>query len=379
MKVYGFLVLAAGMLCLAATAGQKKSDTARDILLEKELMGVSVGGLVGGPKVTSDDLPGRVVLFVFSGPGDAKWNEFMSRMVNQYANAAPPGGIITIFAMDNKNAKDNKWWLDVKGNASVSFAKGEEFAMPGFFFSGLPRFILFDADGKMVGDICHDGRDMSGNSVHTYAGERFSPDSIRKIADISGSVLKTSTYKECADDAQRLIEAAVNSAPLSQILSSLRSKVTSGKNGVKSEAAQILAEFKEYVSKQALLIDRNAATNPLLSMRALKRMITQLAGDKELMPPFEKLQKQFKDNTRFQDELKAAEALCNVRMLAASIAWGLKDPDFPQRPKEKVAAIRKGLQDIIAKFPRSNAAQTAEELNVAYSAWVGKAINPQAW
>lgn len=379
MSAHHHLLFAVGMLCFVVAAGQKKPDSARDILLEKELMGVSIGGLVGGPKVTSDDLAGRVVLFVFSGPGDSKWNEFMSRMVNQYANAAPPGGILTIFAMDNKNAKDNKWWLDVKGNPSVSLAKGEEFAMPGFFFSGLPRFILFNADGKMVGDICHDGRDMSGNSVHTYAGERFTPDSIRKLVDIGGSVLKTSTYKDCADDAQRLIEAAVTSAPLSQILSSLRSKMTSGKGGVKSEAAQILAEFKEYVSKQAQLIERNAATNPLLSMRALKRMTAQLAGDKELMPPFEKLQKQFKDNARLQEELKAAEALCNVRTLAASIAWGLKDPDFPQRPKDKVAAIRKGLQEIIAKFPRSNAAQIAEELNVAYSTWVGKAINPQAW
>lgn len=379
MNSYRLTLLAAGILCLSVAAGQKKIESPRDILLEKELMGVTVGTIVGGPKFTSDDLAGRVVLFVFSGPGDVKWNEFMSRMVNQYVNAAPPGGIITVFAMDNKTAKDNKWWLDVKGSPSVSLSKGEEFAMPGFVFYGLPRFILFDADGKMFGDICHDGRDMSGNSVHTYAGERFTPDTIRKMVDVSGSVLKTSSYKECMDDAQRLIEAAASSSPLSQILSSLRSKATSGKAGAKSESVQILAEFKDYVSKQALLIERNAATNPLLSMRALKRMTTQLAGEKELIVPFEKLQKQFKDNTRFQDELKAAEALCSIRTLAASIQWGLQDPDFPQRPKEKVAAIRKGLQDILVKFPRSTAAQTAADLNVAYTAWVSKAINPQAW
>lgn len=378
MKCSGALFVLT-VLCFSLCAGQKKADAGRDILLEKELMGVTVGSVVGGPKVTSDDLAGRVVLFVFSGPGDAKWNEFMSRMVNQYVNAVPNGGMITVFAMDNKTAKDNKWWLDVKGNPTVSLAKGEEFAMPGFFFSGLPRFILFDADGKMMGDICHDGRDLTGNSVHTYAGERFSPDTIRKLVDLSGSVLKSSSYKDCAEDARRLAEAAATSAPLTQILSSLRGKANSGKGGEKGEAAQILAEFKEYVSKQAALIERNAASNPLLSMRALKRMTTQLAGDKELMLPFEKLQKQFKENARFQEELKAAEALSVTRSLAASISWGLKDPDFPQRPKEKVAAIRKGLQEVVGKFPRSNAAQTAEELQVAYSAWVGKAINPQAW
>ena len=364
---------------VSAAAKNKKHDYERDILLDKELLGVSLKNQAGGPKVAADDLPGRTVLFVFSGSGDAKWNEFLVRMVNQYVNAAPPGGLLTIFVLPEKKT-ETKWWSDAKGSPFVSFFNEENFSMPGFGYAGLPRFVLFDGDGKMIGDICHDGRDLSGNSVHTYDGTRFTPDSIRKSVEaLSGSVSKAATYTDCAEDMRKLVEATTTSGPLLPVLTGLRNKAKDGKGAARVEAAALLEGFRDYLDHQFALISKNVSVNPVLCSRALKRVLAQLAGDKEFGARFEKLQDQMKTDKAFQEELRAAELLWMIRTDAAAIKWGLMDPDLPQRPREKVQAIKKGLDELVARYPRARVTVTATELKNAFGRWAAKAIDPTPW
>jgi hypothetical protein len=57
----------------------------------------------------------------------------------------------------------------------------------------------------------------------------------------------------------------------------------------------------------------------------------------------------------------------------------LVDPDWPVRPKDRVVAIKQGLDEVINKFPKMKAALQAAELKKAYTVWVAKAIDPTAW
>lgn len=365
------------LLLSALQAAEPRGRDPNDVLLDKDLCAVTLKTQAGGPKITAEDLAGRTVLFIFAGPSDAKWNEFMVRMGNQYINAAPPGGLVTIFVPPGDKA-DCKWWTAGGGNPAVSFFTVDNFSMPGFGYTGGPRYILFDADGRMLGDICHDGRDLSGNSVHTYGGSRFTAETIRKSVEASGAVIKGAPGKAVAIDATKLVEGALTAAPITPVLSALRTKAKEGKEGAK-DAAALLDGFKEYLVRQHAVVERNLATNPVFSMRIIKRIQAQLAGDKELSAPFEKLQERLKADKAFQEELKAGEQLCAIRTQAAWIKWGLLDPDLPQRPKDQVQAIKKGLEEIITKFPRSRAALSAAELKDAFTYWAAKAIDPTPW
>jgi hypothetical protein len=252
--------------------------------------------------------------------------------------------------------------------------------MPGLTFTGGPRYILFDGDGKLVGDICHDGRDLTGGSVHLYAGTRLTPDLVAKTVEAtSGSVIKAGDYKECAEDARRLAAAAAVSAPIAPAIAALRSKAKDGKGAARAEAAALLAGVREYYEKQVALVERNTAVHPFLAMRAARRCAAQTQGDAELGPRFARLRDRLASDSAFQAEYKPAELLTAARGQAALVQWGLLDPDEPPRPKEQVQAVKRGLEEILRAYPRSRAAQTAAELKKAYTEWAAKAIDPSPW
>jgi hypothetical protein len=356
----------------------RKRAAERDILLERELCGTSLKAALGGPAVTGDDLPGRTVLVIIGGPDNAKWNEFMVRMGMQYIKAAPPGGVLPLFVQGK--ATSCTWWTAGGGSPLVSFFTEDAVAMPGLTFTGGPRYILFDGDGKLVGDICHDGRDLTGGSVHLYAGTRLTPDLVAKTVEAtSGSVVKAGEYRECAEDARRLAEAAAVSAPIAPVVTALKAKAKDGKGGARAEAAALLAGLREYYEKQAALVERNLAVHPFLALRTARRCAAQTQGDAELGPRFARLRDRLASDAALQAELKPAELLYAARAQAALIQWGLLDPDEPPRPKEQVQAVKRGLEEILRSHPRSRAAQAAAELKKAYTEWAAKAIDPSPW
>jgi hypothetical protein len=356
----------------------KKRAAERDILLERELCGTSLKPPLGGPPVTGDDLPGRTVLVIIGGPDNAKWNEFMVRMGMQYIKAAPPGGVVTLFVQGK--AADCKWWTAGGGSPLVSFFTEDAVAMPGLTFTGGPRYLLFDGDGKLVGDICHDGRDLTGGSVHVYAGVRLTPDLVAKTVEAtSGSVVKAGEYKDCTEDARKLAEAAAVSAPVAPALAALKSKAKDGKGAARAEAAMLLAGVREYYDRQNALIEKNMTVHPWLALRAARRCAAQTQGDPDLGPRFAKLRDRLASDSAFQAEYKPAELLYAARSQAALIQWGLLDPDEPPRPKDQVQLIRRGIEDLIARYPRSRAAATAAELKKAWTEWAAKAIDPSPW
>ena len=383
MNVFYASMLAIGIFTqsislLTASDAKGKKEIERDILLEKELLGVAVKSQCGGPKIAAEDIAGRTVLIVFGMGDSAQWNDFMVRMAHQYCNAAPPGGVVTLFVLPEKKT-DIKWWLDAKGSPFVSFFSGENFTMPGGGGGG-PRYVLFDADARLIGDICHDGRDLSGGSVHIYAGTRFTPDMVRKAVESgSGSVVHNSDYKECTDLMRALVEGANTASPLIPILSAIRTKAKDGKGTARAEAQSLMDDFKDYLAHQNAVIERNITINPVLASRILKRIQAQLSGDKELSAPFDRLQERLKLDKSFQDEVRAGELLWSVRTQAAWIQWGVFDPDFPVRPKDKIAVIKQGLEQLLSQYPNTRAALIGLELKKAYTQWVAKAIDPLPW
>ncbi len=374
-------LLAAPALAPAESAldRAKKRAAEPDILFERDVCGAVLKSPLAGPPVAADDLPGRCVLVILGGPDNAKWNDFMVRMGMQYIRAAPPGGVVPLFIVP-PGKTDCAWWTAGGGSPLATFFTEETASLPGLTFTGGPRYLFFDGDGKLVGDICHDGRDLTGGSVHVYAGARFTPEGIRRAVDAtSGAIVKEGVYTACAEDARRLAEAGAVSAPILPVLSALQAKARDGKGAARGEAAALLAGVREYYEKQAALVERNLAVHPFLASRAAQRCAVQTRGDRELGPRFEKLAARLRADRAFQAELKPAEMLYAVRAQAAQVRWGLLDPDYPPRPKETVQAIRRGLEEILRSHARSRAAQTAERLKQAYTDWAAKAIDPTPW
>jgi hypothetical protein len=362
------------LLVHPGSAQDRKKKEERDILMEMDLCSLSLAAPIDGPRVTAEDLPGRAVLFVFSSsnPGDRNWSEFLVRTTRKYADPAPPGGLAVLFVQSAKTT-DAKWFPR-EGNAPVvSFFPEDAFAMPGFAFVGLPRVILFDGDGKVVSHFIVDGRDLAGNSIHQVAGPPCTPEVVRKAAATSGAVLRAGTPSDAGTDGRKLVEGALSSAPLAPLLRTLRDRAKGGKG----DAGAVLQGFKEYLEAQRALVERNVAANPLLAHRALNRLLAQTQGD-ELAAPFEAIRKRLTQDSKFQEELKGAEALAKVRGLAAKIKWGMMDPDAP-RPREDIAAVRRGVEEVIKRYAKTQAGRTAEELKQAWTQWAAKAIDPLPW
>jgi hypothetical protein len=364
----------------AQSGADRKKGEERDLLFEMDLSSALLGAPIDGPKVTGEDLAGRTVLFICSScdPGNKAWSEFLVRMAHRYMDGAPAGGLVTLFLQQAKTM-NGKWYFSANGPSMTSFFTEDAFSMPGFAYVGLPRFMLFDADGRLVSNFIVDGRDLTGGSVHQAFGPRMTPELLQQtIESGSGALAKGGPWKEISSEAQKLEEGGLTGAPLLPILKQLRDKAKNGKGAAKGEATALLRSVKDYLDHQSAVIERNAETNPVLSQRALKRILAQFQGD-ELGDPFDKLKHRLLQSSKVQEELKAAEALVSVRAHAAKIKWGIFDPDWPVRPKEEVLAIRRGIDELIKKWPSTRAGRSALEVRSAWTRWAAKAIDPLPW
>lgn len=331
-----------------------------------------------GARVVADDLPGRVVLLIVNNfASDAKWNEFALRTSAEFVNAAPPGSLLPLLIGD-KPELNAKAWSERFPGVPMAFVMQKDLAISGFRWGGGPRFVLFDADGKIISDMIIDGRDLAGNSRYQSKGILMKADDVRRIAEAGpGSPVKIGTYKECKMEADQLVECGLTSSPFAPIMKILRDKAKVGKKGASNEANQLLDGVKEHLARAMAIIQRHIADEPLLAVRLLQRALTQTAND-ELGKPFELLSKTLKANKSFQEGLKSAESFNAVMTTAADIYWGMGDPDAV-RPKDKIVAIKQGLDLLVKKYPESRSAKAAAPLKLQWDKWVGKAIDPLPW
>jgi hypothetical protein len=356
---------------------------------------------LAGLTIPASNFPGRVVILIMNDfNDDPKWTEFAVRTTGEFVNAAPPGAIVPMLATNNTKINSSAW-NQRNPNQPMSFVLQKNLSVPGLIYAGGPRFILIDADGKVISDMIIDGRDLAGNSRYQSKGILMKGDDVRRIAEAGpGSPVKPFNYVECKAEANQLIQCALTAEPFTPILKALREKAGekgTGKNSAKSadlskdkskdknaakalahaEAVQLLAGVQEHLARILAIIERNAAENPLLAMRVLQRTQLQTAGD-DFAKPFEDLAKTLKSNKSFQDEFKGAEALNVVRTAAADIYWGSGDQDAV-RPKDKIVAIKQGIEVVITKFPATRAGKSALTLKKEWDKWVSKAINPLPW
>jgi hypothetical protein len=246
--------------------------------------------------------------------------------------------------------------------------------MPGFIWGGAPRFVLVDADGTVVSDMIIDGRDLSGGSRYQSRGILMKPDDVRRTVDAGpGPLVPFGSWNACKAEVDALIAASVTSKPLAPILKSLRER----KSGDKAEAARLLEAVKAHVQRQLAVAERNKATNPLLYRRVLDRLQVQCGGD-ELGKPLDALLKALSGDKTFQAEVKAADDLSVVLRAAAEISFGVGDPDAP-RPPERIKAVRSGLQTVLTRHAKSQAARQAQAQKVVWDVWAAKAIEPLPW
>ena len=303
--------------------------------------------------------------------------EFAVRTTGEFVNAAPPGSLVPVFATDNAKV-NTKAWSDRFPGLPMAFVLQKDLNFAGFRWGGGPRFVLIDADGKIISDMIIDGRDLAGNSRYQSKGILMKANDVRRICDAGpGSPLRSGTYKDCKTEADQLVECGLTSQPFTSILSSLRGKAKAAKASAQSEAKQLLDGVKEHLARVLAGIQRHVAEEPLVAMRILQRTLTQTAGD-ELGKPFEVLAKSLKDNKGFQEILKSEEAFNAVLTMGADIYWGMGDPDAA-RPKEKIIAIKQGLDGVLKKFPATRSGKAAVPLKADWDKWVGKAIDPLPW
>jgi hypothetical protein len=365
------LLLVLGTLMLALPAGERTAGATPRV----DWCSTTIDGSLAGPPITDRDLPGRTVLLIHNGLGnDDAWNSFVVRTTLEFTGAVPAGALVPLFVVDDPKANTSAWGAK-GGTPTVAFVERRNLHIPGFIWGGAPRFVLLDADGTVVSDMIIDGRDLSGGSRYHSRGILMKPDDVRRTVDSGpGAIVPPGSWSACKNEAEALTIASVTSRPLAPILKALRERL---KGGDKAEASRLLDAVKVHVQRQLAVAERNKSQNPLLYRRVLERLQVQLAGD-ESAKPIEALIKAMGADKAFQAEVKAADDLSVVLRAAAEISFGVGDPDAP-RPPERIKAVRSGLQTVLARHAKSQAARQAQAQKVQWDAWAAKAIEPLPW
>lgn len=308
------------------------------------LDGVNLGTYVNGPKITAEDLKGRVVLFEYWGvncppcrasiPHLASWQKEYDRdSFVIVANHCQGGGA--------DNAR--KVWLANGGGDQISVVDGGD--LPGSNVSGIPHCFLFGADGKLIFD-------GSPFEVETALKKAVEASPGHLVAGYEWKKLK----KEAAAIGKRQAMATA--------LKSARKVQGDGKDAdAVAEAAELLKRVDAWAAKQRTAAEAARAGDPAESWRIAGEMAAALKGD-AVAEPFETLLKELKADKAAQAAIKAAELLAKVK--AQAEAYGLaKDPEgFLARASNKAKAqeIAQGLKAVASKHAGTKAASEAEEL-----------------
>lgn len=307
------------------------------------LDGVGLGTTVHGPKVTADDLKGRVVLFEYWGvncppclasiPKLAEWQQHYDR--DTFV-------IVANHCQGGSADQTRSVWLAKGGGDQISVIDNGD--LKGAQVSGIPHCFLFDHNGTLL-----------------YEGSPFRvEEALKKAIEASpGALVAGYEWKALSREAQ----AIGKRQGVAGALRSVRKQALSEDTAIRGEAEELLGRVDGWVAKQQAEMTAARSEDPVEAVRIASTMAGVFKGD-ELAGPFETALKELRADKSVQQEVRAAEMLTRVKVAAASYGLSTDPKGFQERAsnKGKAQEIAGGLKMVITRFADTKAATEAEAL-----------------
>jgi thiol-disulfide isomerase/thioredoxin len=304
-----------------------------------DLKGVNLGTWISGPKVSSADLAGKVVIFEYWGVNCPPCRANIPH-ISELAALADPDRLAVIANHCQGPGRTAEVWKECRGTDKPSVVDGGD--LPGSNVSSIPRIFVFDHNGTQVFD-------GSPGEVDDAM--------ITKLLDAApGPLVPKGDYHLCKAEIAAL---SAKSGNVAATLKSLRGKSEKGKDDVKAEAASLLEGVQMYLDKKMAAIVAARTTDPVLAATILNKVLGQVKGD-DLGKPFEALLAELKADKAFQAELAAAEKLAAIQ--AAISKAGLDQGDIPSGKKKDAVAAVQALDSLIKAYAETKAAITAKSI-----------------
>jgi thiol-disulfide isomerase/thioredoxin len=307
------------------------------------LDGVNLGTYINGPKITADDLKGRVVLFEYWGVNCPPCLASIAHLAEwQQKYDRDTCVIVANHCQGGPSDNTRKVWLGKGGGNQISVIDHGD--LSGANVSGIPHCFLFDHNGALI----FDGSPFQVEE-HLAKAVEASPGAL--VAGYDWSKLK----KEALAIGKR--------QAIGNVLRSVRKAVGGADAAAQTEAAELLQRVETWVTKQSAAMLAARTDDPAEACRIAASLAGSLKGD-VLAEPFDAMLKELKADKEAMLAIRGAETLAKVKALADR--YGLSDdPDtFLARAsnKGKAQEIAGGLKSVVSKYAGTKAADEAVEL-----------------
>jgi thiol-disulfide isomerase/thioredoxin len=293
-----------------------------------------------GPRVTAEDLKGRVVLFEYWGVncGPCVANiPHVTRLQEKY-----PRSQFLVIANQCQQpgpAEAGKVWRTKSRKDIVTVINHG--GLRGAVVNAIPHCLLFDHEGKLV-----------------YEGH---PSKVDKA--VEEAVAKSPGFLAAGHDFQTLRREAM-------IIGQLRSNLASSLRRVRAAAADesdkghddakfLLQRVTDWATRRHEAIKADPNTDAWQTSEDLKQMIALLRGD-ELGERFVELDRELKADLKFKEELAAAKMLMKIRVFADKQDVPT-DADTPQAKKAS-ASVAQAIDALVKRYPDTAAATEAARI-----------------
>ncbi len=303
------------------------------------LSGVNLGQHATGPRVSADDLRGKVVLFEYWGNTCPPCIRSIPHLVHLQETYDREKFIIVANQVWGGSASNagNIWKRHAGGKDIVSVINGG--SLPGANVRGVPHCFLFNHEGKLV---------FNGHPA------RVDEHVAKAVAAVPPPLL-AGVELEVLNQEGKLIASMKRN--MSTTLNRLRTMAGDPSHKGHDEATLILEHVEAWAEKTYTKVSTNPKDDPKRTQSRLDEALKLLRGD-VLGRQFEDLDKQLRNDPSFTSELRAMRAFEKLQHRASMVA--------NMRPGSKANNMRNGLRRDIAKlkkrFPDTKAAKKADEL-----------------
>ena len=307
---------------------------------EATLEGVSLGTYAAGPKVTANDLNGRVVLFEYWGVNCGPCLASISHVTKLQEKY--PRNYFVVVANHRQGggaANAGKVWQDKAGSNIVSVIDGG--SLRGANVRGIPRAFLFDHNGRLI----FDGH-PSKVDKHVAQAVAASP----------GFLVAGMDYKVFAREAAVIGRMRGN---LSATLKRLRAAAEDEQARGHDEAKHLMERVTEWATGEFESLNADPKADAFKTSVDLKKMIVLLRGD-ALGEPFVELDQKLDEDPTFRSEVAASRMLTQVKDYASK--QGLPSSDDTPRVRAAKSTVARSLDTVVNRYPDTRAAENVAQV-----------------